>query len=78
MSETSELMRFLIATAVGEGAVVISPHAYPFQKRQRDFLDGIRNVPASIASPPGMNPFTGPLTKDGRWMFVWIPDKTPR
>lgn len=75
MGNTMELMNFLIATAVDDGAVVIAPHRDPFRRRERDFLDGIRDVPSTIASPRGSNAFTEVLSKPGRWMFVWIPEK---
>lgn len=74
MNKTDELLRFLIGTAVDEGAVVIAPHMEPFRAKERNFLDGIRSVPSSISSPPGSNPFTTVLSRPGRWMFVWIPE----
>lgn len=73
--DTDQFLNFLINHAVGDGAIVIAPHKDPFRSRQRNFLDGIRNVPASISAPPGQNPFTEILAKDGRWMFVWIPER---
>jgi hypothetical protein len=61
--------------AVQEGAVVISPHEGPFRAKQRDFLDGIRHIPASIINPPGLNPYSAALGSPGRWIFVWVPEK---
>lgn len=75
MGNTAELMNFLINTAVDDGAVVIAPHVHPFRGRERDFLDGIRDIPARIQSPKGRDPFAEVLGKPGRWMFVWIPEK---
>lgn len=75
MANTMELMNFLIASAVDDGAVVIAPHAQPFRRKERAFLDGIRDVPSTISSPRGSNAFTEVLRKPGRWMFVWIPEK---
>ena len=75
MGNTHELMNFLIATAVDDGAVVISPHREPFRRVEREFLDSIRHVPATISSPQGSNAFEQVLRKPGRWMFVWIPEK---
>lgn len=74
-SKTDDLIRFLISTAVDDGAVIIAPHREPFRPKERNFLDGIRNTPASISAPPGTNPFTHVLRQPGRWMFVWIPEK---
>lgn len=75
MPKTDEFVNFLIRSAVDDGAIVISPHQEPFRPRQRSFLDGIRNIPATISSPPGTNPFTHVLGQPGRWMFVWIPER---
>ena len=72
--KTDELVRFLTGMAVQDGAVIISPHPDPFRPKERSFLDGIRTVPSSISSPPGLNPYTAVTRKPGRWMFVWIPD----
>jgi hypothetical protein len=75
MNDTEQLLKYLMATAVGDGAIVIAPHKEPFRNRARNFLDGIRNVPSRIMAPPGKNPFVECLQSDGRWLFVWIPEK---
>lgn len=76
MNKTDELLNYLIATSVGDGAVVIAPHREPFRFKERSFLDGIRSCPAHISAPAGVNPFTDIFGKKGRWMFVWIPESS--
>jgi hypothetical protein len=76
MSDTAaEILGYMTKVMVDEGAVVIQPHPEPFRAKQRNFLDGIRSVPAAISAPAGTNPFTSVLDRPGRWLFVWIPDK---
>jgi hypothetical protein len=58
-----------------EGAVIIQPHPEPFRRVERDFLDGLRSIPASISAPPGVNPYSMALGRPGRWAIVWIPEK---
>lgn len=73
--QVNELVTFLTSVAVGDGAVIISPHPDPFRPFERSFLDGIRRCPATISAPAGTNPYSATLRKPGRWMFVWIPEK---
>jgi hypothetical protein len=70
-AEIIDLMRKLM---LDEGCVVISPHQDQFLRVERSFLDGIRNVPATVSAPPGVNPYGAALGHRGRWMFVWIPE----
>lgn len=68
-----EMIAMMTGMMRDEGCVVISPHQNHFQARERDFLDGVRRVPAAITAPPGVNPFERISSREGRWMFVWVP-----
>lgn len=71
---TEEIVAFITGMMYDEKVVVISPHQDEFRRVERDFLDGIRRIPASISAPPGVNPYGAALGRPGRWMFVWVPE----
>lgn len=75
MSKVDEVVGFLTHVAVGDGAIIISPHAEPFRAVEKDFVDSLRHVASSISAPPGVNPYTAVTRRAGRWLFVWIPEK---
>lgn len=70
----NDFYRWLAEMAVQEGGIVIAPRPEFFRRFERDFLDKLRTVPASIVNPPGTNPYSYALGQPGRWMMVWIPD----
>lgn len=70
-----EVFGFFGRMMLDEGCVVISPKADAFRPRERDFVDGLRRVPADISAPPGVNPYSYALGRMGRWIIVWVPDK---
>jgi hypothetical protein len=69
-----EMVLLFTKLSQDEGCVTISPKAEPFRRVERSFLDGIRNIPADITAPAGVNPYGAALGRPGRWMFVWIPE----
>lgn len=71
----NDFVGWLCTMAVQENAVVIAPHKQPFEPKQRQFLDGIRTVPARILAMPGQNPYSAAIGKPGQWVFIWVPDK---
>lgn len=71
-----EFFNWLREMARQEGAVCIAPHQREFHNRyEREFLDKLRHIPASITSSPGINPYSAALGKPGKWLMVWIPDE---
>ena len=70
----NDFYTWLAQMAVQEGGIVIAPRPEFFRRFERDFLDKLRTVPASIVNPPGTNPYSYALGQPGRWMMVWIPD----
>lgn len=57
-----------------EGCITIAPRQESFSRIERDFLEGLRRIPAEIQAPPGVNPYTYALGSRGRWLVVWIPE----
>jgi hypothetical protein len=76
MGKSDEFFGMLRELARQEGAVCIAPHQREFRRYERDFLDKLRHIPASITSPNGTNPYSMALGKPGKWLMVWIPDDT--
>ena len=70
-----DLFEWLRTMAVQEGAVTIAPHPGPFRQYQRDFLDKLRHIPASITAPNGVNPYGAAMGKPGQWLMIWVPDE---
>lgn len=70
-----DLTDFFARMMLDEGATVIQPYPEPFRPYQRDFLEGLRRIPAHIAAPPGRNPYSMAMGKPGRWVIAWIPDE---
>lgn len=69
-----EMINLIRKMMLDEGCITIAPKRDQFRTRERDFLEGIRRVPAEINAPPGTNPYTIALGRPGRWLFVWIPE----
>lgn len=69
-----DLFDWLRVMAVQEGAVTISPYPEPFTRYQREFLEGLRRIPASITAPPGTNPYAAAMGRPGWWLMVWVPE----
>jgi len=74
MPKSDDFFMLLRSMAVQEGAICIAPFPREFRRYERDFLDKLRHIPASISSPDGVNPYSMALGKPGKWLMVWIPD----
>jgi hypothetical protein len=71
----NDFFRWLAQMAVQEGGVVITPHINHFRARMEGhFLDELRQIPAAIVAPPGVDPY-GMARRRGNWMMVWLPEK---
>lgn len=73
--DPEQMIAFIMGMIREEGCIVIRPHREPFRVVERDFLDGLRRIPASISCPPGKNPYSYALGQPGQWLITWIPDK---
>jgi hypothetical protein len=69
-----EILQFFMKMIADEQCVAIRPHMDNFRPVQRDFLDGLRRIPAQITAPPGVNPFSYAMGKPGQWVMIWIPE----
>lgn len=69
-----DLVNFFARMMLDEGCVVIQPRPEHFRVMERDFLEGLRRIPASVTAPPGRNPYAMAMDKPGRWIMAWIPD----
>jgi hypothetical protein len=70
-----EVFGFFGRMMLDEGMVIISPKPEPFRRMERDFVDGLRRVPADISAPPGVNPYSYAMGRLGRWVIIWVPDE---
>lgn len=73
--KSDDFFQWLREMAKQEGAVVIAPHPREFRRYERDFLDKLRHIPASITASSGINPYSAALGKPGKWLMVWVPDE---
>lgn len=71
---SDDFFKWLRAMALQEGAVCIAPHQREFRRYERDFLDKLRHIPASITASPGQNPYAMAMGRAGKWLMIWIPD----
>lgn len=69
-----EMISLVRKLMLDEGCITIAPRASEFRGYERDFLEGLRRIPAEINAPPGVNPYTMALGRPGRWLMVWIPE----
>lgn len=69
-----EMISLVRKLMLDEGCVTIAPRQEVFRAHERDFLEGLRRIPAEINAPPGANPYSMALGRPGRWLMVWIPE----
>ena len=69
-----EVIQFFMRMINDEDCIVIRPHMSEFRVVERDFLEGIRRIPAAITCPPGRNPYSYVMGHKGHWLMVWVPE----
>jgi hypothetical protein len=57
-----------------EQCIAIRPHMDEFRRVERDFLEGLRRIPAQITAPTGRNPYAMAMGQPGQYVILWIPD----
>jgi hypothetical protein len=71
-----QYMQVIMHEMVAEGAVLIAPRPGEFGRFEGSFIDGLRRVPAVIDGPPGRDPFAYAMGRPGRWLFLFLPERT--
>jgi hypothetical protein len=69
-----EILQFFMKMIADEQCIVIRPHMSEFRVVERDFLEGLRRIPAAIVAPPGRNPYSYVLGQQGSWLMIWVPE----
>lgn len=73
MDKPDEVMIDFIRQVIKrEGCWIIEPQFFRGSARLDHFLDNLRYVPSRLDHPPGTNPDAF-ATRQGRWLFVWVP-----
>jgi hypothetical protein len=69
-----EILNFFMRMVTDEQCIVIRPHMSEFRVVERDFLEGLRRIPAAISSPAGRNPYSYAMGHPGSWLMIWVPE----